>query len=253
MNAPTRLAAILTKLTRIPVDDTKTLHVWAHALALDYDPEGIDETETMLAVCAVRSEVDSALAALRAGKLPSDLYEAPFMALRGATNVGTLGSPWKDFAGNVNTPHVAQGIGWAGHFLPAEEEVEAEALNELAGEFDKLSEALKTVELPPALRDFAEQQIRRLRAALRMYRVRGAAVVLEAYEATAGAFIVTTKARAAEEATPNEEGRLFMHRFGVALGKVADIAEKANKGTGAVGGLIDKGRGVVEFLVSMTQ
>ncbi len=223
-------------------------NVWARALGLDV-PGPLDEDEVMLGVLAVRFEVDEVTQALKTLGRSAELFQPHLERLRSLAGVDSLSAPWRGLAGNIIAPDVRLALRWAAETLPDDEEAaDTEALKDLADEFDQLTATLATLELPPSLRTFATTQLRRLRSALRLYPIRGAAGLREAVEAAAGAYTVTVKHQAAAEPAPSTEGNAFLKRFRVALGKAADVTDKANKYSGAVIGLVQKGRQLIEWL-----
>ncbi|WP_430422358.1 hypothetical protein [Methylibium petroleiphilum] len=237
MNTAQRLSDILHGLLSKGVENGVSAAVmWCRALGIDESTPGKDD-EVVLAVQAYRAELDSVEAVLASMGFGPHLYKKQFDRIRSAASPYSLGSDWRGMVGNVNPTDVRFALLWAAAVMPDhEDELEAAELTALAGEFDQLSEAIGAANLPPAMQAYASKQIKSLRAALRMYKVRGIAAIQESVEQSFGAAQKAQRAMAVEAASV-PEARTFVQRVNGGIARamtMCDSAEKMHKGGSAL-------------------
>lgn len=237
MNTAKRLSDILHHLLAKSVKGGVSAAVmWCRALDIDETAPGKDD-EVVLAVQAYRAELDSVEIVLASLGFGPHLYKQQFDRIRDAASPYLLANEWRSMVGNVLPTDVRLALSWAAAVLPDDEdELAAAELTALSDEFDQLSEAISTANLPPAMQAYAAKQIKSLRAALRMYKVRGIAAIQESVEQSYGAAQKAQRTMAAEAATV-PEACTFVQRVngGIARAmKMCDSAEKIHKGGSAL-------------------
>jgi hypothetical protein len=229
MNAPSRIRAVLQRARNGAFEaNTGAVVVWAKALPLLEVPESDLEDSAAFALQALRGEVDLTIAGLEAFGLDPDLYSGKLGALRGAMAPRLLGSNWTAVAGPITDPETHTILGWAAHFMPKEAEVPAETVAELQEAFQRLREGIDAAALPPAMRAYAERQLRALRVALSMHGIRGIAAVTEALETAYGVASRAAPEMAAEAAAAPEAAG-FVNRVNAALARALEVCGSVDK------------------------
>lgn len=233
MNAAGRLLQIYGRLVQQSVE-MQMLHAWAGAFEVPADTPHLEDVVSTLLV-ALRSEVKFARARLDAYDLPAELTSPAFDRLAQIASPGHIHSPWKNHAGNLNTPDVRKILEWSAWALRGEDEADmsAEERAVLEQELSDLEAALSQTDMAPYLREFIAKQIETIRNALRMYGVQGVKPVQDALEKVAGAYKTQEKViETAVEAAPKEAKGVFTKAAGVVekLAKLSDNLVKVKKG-----------------------
>lgn len=237
MNTAKRLSVILDALLSFnPSPSMSAASAWRKAFDID-EASPTKDDEVVTAVQALKGELTSIEAVLESLGFESHLYRRQFDCIRTAAAPYSLGGTWSQMVSGVVTADVRLALSWAGAVLPDnEDELSADDLQELAKEFDQLSAAIKAANLPPAMQAYAAGQIKTLRAALKLYKVRGIAAIQESVERAFGAAQKAQRSMAAEAAA-SPEGRTFVERVNGGIARamaMCDSVEKMHKGGSAL-------------------
>ena len=238
MNTGSRLLVTLDALLSYDTrNGGRACDAWAAALGLGPPGEQDLDDEVALALQAVRSEIALLKARLESEGIPQELFHGQLERLRTIAAPTAMHGQWHGMVGNINPPDVRLAVGWAAVHLPDDEaELGSEALQGLIDEFDRLATDMVAADLPPAMRAYVAKQLRTLRSAFRMYRVRGIAVVHEALEQAYGAARKAQPAMAAESAAA-PQARGFVAKVNGAISRaltVCDSVDKMRKGGSAL-------------------
>ena len=105
--------------------------------------------------------------------------------------------------------------------------------------------------MSPYLRDFVQRQIAAIRAALRVYHVRGVKPIEEALQKVAGAYTIEKARVEAEHAQASEPAKSVFARVSSAIEKTAKIADQLDKIRKAGEGLYTLGATVGPVLLGL--
>lgn len=231
MNTAGRLLSIYDRMQNHQLGlDVTMVKVWAKVFEL---PEDDPHLEDNVVVClqATRSEIELLRLRLHALGVPEDLMYVGMTRLRNYTNVANINAGWNSFREDSAKPENRLAFSWANWTLRDEEEdvMPDEELASLKGELDALEEGVQDTDMTPYLRGFIQRQIDSIRAALRVYRVKGVKPIEEALKHVAGAYIVEKSHVEAEYTKASEPAKSVFARVGAAIKKAADIADSLDK------------------------
>lgn len=254
MNTAERLLGILDAVTAGGLEpSTQTAKAWALAMGMTRGDGSFNDDEMVLALQAFRAELESVAALLAARGVPENLYQSQFTRIRNATSPAIMHSQWNGILGNLNTPDVRIALGWAAHDLPGDEsELAASDLHDLAAAFDELAATVESASLPPAIKAYAAKQLRTLRAALRMYNVRGIAVVHEALEQAYGA-ARKAQAELVVECAAAPEAKTILDRVNGGIARVMRVCDDLDKGRKGGSALLDMASGLQSLLETISK
>lgn len=237
MNIAKRLLGIFDALLGQGAAAGPSSAYWAQALGIGNRSDLASEDELILALQAFRAEVETVVALLTAKGFSADLFASQFARLRHAASPTSINAEWRSMVGNISPSDVRLALAWAAASLPDDQpELLAADLQALTAEFDQLGAAIEGADLPPAMKAYAIKQLRTLRAALRMYNVRGITAVQEALEQAYGAASKAQPELAAEAgANPTAWG--FVDKINGLITRtmgVCESVETMHKGGAAV-------------------
>lgn len=222
---------------------------WAKGLEIEAANDTDRDDALVLVLRALQDEIDTLKVQLVARGLPEDLYAGQLARLRNAAAPAAIHSHWAGMVGNINTSDVRLVLQWAASVLPDDEaEAEAEQLDLLAADIDRLQAEIANAELPPAIYAFAVKQLRSLREALRLYRVRGVEPIRTAVEQALGAAAMAGEAMRAEAATASPKARTAMQCVNDALGRAVRVCDDIVKVQGGASLMFDAARLIASAL-----
>lgn len=235
MNRAKRLLAVLDVLLSMGDGQGRTCgQVWSIALGVGEIAKDAEMDTAVLAMQAFRAEVELAAVQLKGLDFDAALYKGQFKRLRNAALPAHSNAEWRGMIGNINQPDTRLALAWAAAVLPDDEaELPQAELDSLSAEFDSLAAALEDADLPPAMRDYATKQLRSLRSALQMYKVRGVAAVNESLEQAFGAAHRAAPAMKAEAASAPLKAKSYIERVNGFVSRSMTVlgeVERAHKG-----------------------
>ncbi len=167
---------------------------------------------------------------------PDDLLQPGLARFRNVVSPVYLNQQWSGLQGEIAKPENRIPLSWANWVLrdEAEEDLPDEKLAALRNEIDNLEASLQDAAMTPYLRSFIQRQLEAIRSALKLYRVKGAAPIVEAVEQVAGAYTVQRSRVDSECSTASEPAKDVIGRFRSVLKTTVEVASavKTIKDTG---------------------
>ena len=227
MNAGTRLNNIFASAIG-QKGGISTAEMWSNVFGLT----GAAELQSQVGPCllALNSEIDATRAWLVAKGATSPMLEPCFQRLKQATELARLGSAWKDFQGNLQSPEVRCTLAWVAWAMPDQEDpIAVEALQAMLADIAALEEHAAAKDVSPFIRELALQTARTLRAGLAAYSVQGVAAIGEAMQKVAGSVVLQGAIIEAEATSATPETRTVLQRMKEAVKRIGDAADTADK------------------------
>lgn len=230
MNPASRILVLYDKALNFqPGTGAPFLRLWGSALGISENADHTHEDEVAAGLTALRAEIELLRARLLDRGCPPQLFDSQTNRIKAIASTTLLGQDCK----GVRTEHkneVRLVLEWAAWTLPDDEdEMPSEEMSSLLAELDGIAVSLDQAGLPPRTRDFIARQIDLIRAALRLYGIRGIAPVKEALERSLGAVAVAGAGVAKEQGAISPEGRTLLQKFAGVIDKVAKVADNADK------------------------
>lgn len=231
MNTAGRLLSTFNRLLDHGLgNDARMLNVWAKVFEL---PAEDPHLEDAVVVClqATRSEIEVLRGRLQALGVPEELMHPGITRLRNYTSVSNVHNSWNGLREEAHRTENRLAFMWANWTLRAEDEddMPAEELATLRSELDSLEASLQETDMTPYLRGFIQRQIDAIRAALRLYRVRGVKPIEEALHQVAGAYTVEKSRVEAEHEKASPPAKSVFARAGAVIEKTAKVADNLDK------------------------
>lgn len=241
MNTAGRILSICDRLTGgARGNDVSMVKVWAEVFELAPDSPSIED-DVVTCLQAMRSEIELLRSKLAAMGAPEDLMQPGIDRLRNVTSTAYIHVGWGSLRDEASKPENRLAFMWANWVLRSEDEddMPTDELATLRGELDSLEASLLSTDMTPYLNSFIQRQIDAIRAALRVYRVRGVKPIEEALHTVAGAYAVEKSRVEVEHTKASEPAKtVFTHTsaFIEKTAKVVDNLDKIRKaGEGAYG------------------
>ncbi|TXD94234.1 hypothetical protein FUT87_07435 [Mitsuaria sp. TWR114] len=229
MNVGDRLLHIYDSLMR-QSDDQQMLHAWAAVFEVETDTPHLEEEMSFL-VLGLRREIALARERLDLLGVPADLTQPACGRLHDVASPTQFLTPWRSHRGNLTPPECRKIFSWVTWALreEAEADMEAEAMSALVDELKDLENALADASVPGHLRAFIDRQIKTIRSALRMYRVRGVAPIQEALATVAGEFMVKDQVLKQNLESGTTPAKSAISRIATTVDKLAKLADNLSK------------------------
>lgn len=231
MNSASRLLAIYDQLLKVGGgNDVAMIKRWAEVFALPHEgPRAEDDVATCL--LAMRSEIDLARTTLLHRGVPEDLLHPGFARLRQYCSTTALNAGWNSYREEANRPETRLAWAWAAWVLQneAEDDLPPEEFAALLQELNDVELALRSTEMTPYLRDFIQRQIDSIRAALKLYPIRGVKPIEEALRDIVGTCTFERATLTKEVEKSSEPTKGVMKRVGTFIEKAAKIADNLDK------------------------
>ena len=253
MNTAGRLLSIYTRLVGSGrANDLPMVKVWGEVFELPIDSPHLED-DVVTCLQAMRSEMDLLQARLAAMGVPEDLTQTAMRRFRNTASTVYLNQSWGGLRDEASKPENGLAFKWANWALRDENEddMAPEELTALRNELDSLEQSLQDTEMSPYLRDFVQRQIAAIRAALRVYHVRGVKPIEEALQKVAGAYTIEKARVEAEHAQASEPAKSVFARVSSAIEKTAKIADQLDKIRKAGEGLYTLGATVGPVLLGL--
>lgn len=249
MNAGQRLNDIFTSAMNVPkATELSTAAMWAQVFDLKLSAD----VQRQVAPClmALNNEIDAVRAALVARKANQLMLEPAFKRMKQAAEFSRLGSPWKDFHGNIITPEVRCALAWVAWAMPEEEDpIAVEALKAMLADIEALEEHATVEGVSPFIRELALQTANSLRAGLTIYGVQGIAALGDAMQKIAGSVVLQDAHIEAEAKNATPQTRKVLERMKAAMervAKTADAADKWHKRLESIASIYDKAAALID-------
>ena len=198
---------------------------WAKAFGIE-GPKGERDGPLARAMLAFQDEIEALESQLSAAGIPGECYASQLERLRITAAPGTMRSGWEGMLGNVNPPDVRLALLWARSTpIPGEGDIPEEQLASLLELLEQLDQGFAAAGLPPAMAEYAATQLRNVREALQIYRVKGAAPMRVALQQAFGATVEMGEAMAEEAAAASPEARSYMERVGAMLTRAVVVCK----------------------------
>lgn len=241
MNPASRVLAAYDKAMHFnPRNGSRFLQMWGEVLGIAEKADHTNEDAITAGLMALRDEANLAMARLAEAGCPPQLYERYFNRVKEIASSTQLHQDWSKYKPGLSSD-VRLALEWATWTLPDEEdEMPSDEMTTLADELDGIAASLVQAGIPPRTREFIERQIDLIRAALRLYGIKGIAPVKDALVNTLGSVAIAGAGMAQEQQAISPEGKSLIKRFvGVfdKVVKVAESADKLHKGIEAAGSL----------------
>ena len=249
MNAGQRLNDIFTSAMNVPkATELSTAAMWAQVFGLKLSADVQRQVAPIL--MALNNEIDAVRAALVARKANQLMLEPAFKRMKQAAEFSRLGSPWKDFHGNIITPEVRCALAWVAWAMPDEEDpIAAEALKAMLADIEALEEHATVEGVSPFIRELALQTANSLRAGLTIYGVQGIAALGDAMQKIAGSVVLQDAHIEAEAKSATPQTRKVLERMKAAMeriAKTADAADKWHKRVESIANIYDKAAALID-------
>ncbi|MCK0510927.1 hypothetical protein [Aromatoleum buckelii] len=231
MNTAGRLLSIYTRLIGTArANDLPMIKVWAEVFELPTDSPSLDD-EVVTCLQAMRAEMELLQTSLLAMGAPEELFEVAMRRFRNTASPVYLNQSWGGLKDEVSRSENALTFNWANWALRDEDEndLAADELAALRSELDSLEKSLQETEMAPYLRAFVQRQVDAIRAALRVYRVRGVKPIEQALRTVAGAYGLERSRLEAELARAAEPARTLLDRTTALVKNVAEAADAIDK------------------------
>lgn len=222
MNTAGRLLSIYTRLTATGrPNDVAMSKVWAEVFELSPESPHLED-EVVTCLQSMRSEMDLLRLKLQAIGAPEDLMRPGLDRLRDVCSTAYINQGWHGLRDQASKPENLLPFAWANWALrdDTEDEMPAEELAALIGEINSLEASLQETDMTPYLRGFIQRQIDAIRAALRVYRVRGVKQIEEALHQVAGAYTIENLVSQPNMQRPQSPQNPFLHEQGQSLRKL---------------------------------
>jgi hypothetical protein len=230
MNSAGRLLHVYDRLVGTGrANDLPMVKVWADVLQL---PEhGSLEDDVVACLQALRGELDLLKARLLAMGVGEELLHPGLTRFRNVTSTAHINAGWNGLREEASRPENRIPLAWANWLLrdESEEDLAPDELGSLREELDALERSLKETDMSPYMRGFIERQLSAVRAALRLYPIRGAKPFEEAARQVVGTCNLEARvlAKEYEKAAPPAKG--VFSKVGDFIEKTAKVADNLDK------------------------
>lgn len=210
-------------------NDLPMLKVWAEVFDLPDGP-GLED-EVVGCLQALRSEMDLLQMRLQALGVVDDLTRPGFQRLRNITSPAYINSGWHGLREEASRPENRIPFAWANWVLrdESEEDMVADDLASLKKELDDLEKSLGDTEMSPYMRGFIQRQLSAIRAALRLYPIRGVKPIEEAARQVVGTCNLEAPVLAKEFERAAAPAKGVFAKVGNFIEKTAKVADNLDK------------------------
>ena len=230
MNTAGRLLNVYDRLVGTGrANDAPMMKVWGEVFEL---PEGSAlEDEVVGCLQALRGEMDLLQARLQALGIDDELMRPGFQRLRNITSTAYINAGWNGLREEASKPENRIPFAWANWVLrdEAEEDLAADELSSLKKELDALEKSLSDTEMSPYMRGFIQRQLSAIRAALRLYPIRGVKPIEEAARQVVGTCNLEAAVLAKEFERADAPARGVFTKVGHFIEKTAKVADNLDK------------------------
>lgn len=229
MNPAERLLGIYDKLISQQNDHNMT-RTWAVVFELDENDPHLEDKVTTC-IFALRKQIDFTSARLSELGVSADLTNPGFQRFKDIASPGHINASWNGLRGNIQPPECRQAFMWSSWVLRnlKEKDISPEDLNELLDEIAKLEESIAEIEMSNILRDFIQEQIDSIKAALIISGIQGTRPIHDAVVKFAGAYTISRKNIDAEVNQSSTETQGIFSRLGRILKKTAEAGDAVDK------------------------
>lgn len=229
MNSVERLLVVYNSLCSQPVDQTM-LGIWANVFELNLNEKHLED-DVSNAVGALRAQIEIARTRLLVAGVPEELASFGLDRLKGVASFGYFNTRWDSLRGNLLPPECRQSLLWGAWVLRGESETEMplEDMQELLAALTELEDALQDTEMSPYLRAFIQRQVEAIRAALRVYNIRGAESLQDAMRKIGGDIQFEEAQLLKENDAATEEVRSILAKTANLIEKTAKVCDNLDK------------------------
>jgi hypothetical protein len=247
-NPASRILAIL-RLLGQQRHDVAAHESWAKVFGLEANGAHVED-EIALALHALRAEITLVEQQLAAMNVPAEAYAAWLSRCRNGCSITRLHQTTKTIMDDVGRPEVALVLEWASWALRAEDENELDqaTLDDLLAQMADLEAALRTAPLTPYGRGFVERQIATIKAAIRLYRVKGGKALRDGFGNVAAAYKIEEAAITREVAQAPEEGKSVVSRLFEGVKKVGELCDATSKIHAGIDSAVAMGHSVLPLI-----
>lgn len=231
MNTAGRLLTIYDRLiNRGRGKETSMLTVWAEVFDLPPNSTHLED-DVVTCIQAMRSEMELLRSKLAAIDVPEDLMHPGMARLRNITSTVHINTPWSGLRDEALKPENRLAFMWANWALrdEAEDDMPVDELAALRSELDALEVSLQDTEMTAYLKSFIQRQIDAIRAALRMYPIRGVRPIEEAARTIVGTCNLEASVLAKEFDKASEPAKSIFVQAGQFIDKTAKVADNLDK------------------------
>lgn len=231
MNTAGRILSIYDKLTGPSRQQEQSMvWVWAEVFGLSQDSPHLED-DVVTCLQAMRSEIDLLQVKLRMLGAPDDLTQPGLPRLRNATSAVFLNAQWKGIREETSRPENRVALLWANWTLRDEDEddLPADEFAALLAELDSLEQSLHATDMTSYMRGFIQRQIDSVRAALRLYPIRGAKPIEEAARQVVGTCHFEAPLLDKELEKASEPAKGVFAKAGLFIEKTAKVADNLDK------------------------
>lgn len=231
MNTAGRILSIYDKLTEPNRPHEKTMvWVWADVFNLPQDGPHLED-DVVTCLQAMRSEMDLLRTKLHARGAPEILLHPGLPRLRNATSTVYLNAQWKGIREETTKPENRIVLLWADWALRDEDEddLPADEFSALLSELESLEQSLSATEMTAYMRGFIQRQIDSIRAALKLYPIRGVKPIEEAARQVIGTCQLEAPVLTKEFEKASEPTKGVFSKVGSFIEKTAKFADNLDK------------------------
>jgi len=230
MNTGGRILNLVDRLGSGRGPEVSMVKLWADVFELDPDSRSIED-DVVTCLQATRSELEMLRSKLAAIGVPEALMQPGFDRLRNVTSATHISGMWNHHRDEMLRPENRLAFMWANWALQEEDEddIPVDEMATLREELDSLEESLLSTEMTPYLKGFIQRQIDAIRAALRVYRVRGVKPIEEALHTVAGAYAIEKSRVEGEHSNASDAAKSVFERAIAFIEKTAKVADSLDK------------------------
>lgn len=256
MNAAGRLLHVYDRLVNTSrPKDVPMVKVWAEVLQLP--THGSLEDDVITCLQALRGEMDFVKARMQALGVDESLLHPGFTRFRNVASPANINAIWGGLREEASKPENRIPFAWANWVLrdESEEDLSDEDMVGLMTELESLEASLRDTEMSPYMRDFIARQLNAVRAALRLYPIRGIKPIEEAARQVVGSCTFEGPVLAKEIERADAPAKRVFSRVGQFIEKAAKVADNVDKirkaGEGAYSLATDLGPALLTWTSSM--
>lgn len=261
MNPAQRLLGLLDRLVALPDPHPGEPigHAWARVLEIETTDEGEREDQVVTCLQALRAEIAATSKALVAMGCTSEMLHPSFGRLSDVASPSRINTEWRGYRGNLLSPEVRLPLLWAAWAMPKEEgDIDQSSRDALLADIAALERSAVVAGVSPFIAELARRQSVALRAALRLYGIRGVAAMDDAIQSVAGMAATSSGIAVAEVQAGTEETastwartkKTFQHFVQVAK-RTTEVAESTQKKVETVKRMYASGKDVYELAESV--
>lgn len=170
-------------------------------------------------------------ARLQALGVADDLPRPGFTRLRNITSTAYINAGWNGLREEASKPENRIPFASTNWVLrdESEEDMAPDELSSLKKELDSLEKSLRDTEMSPYMRGFIERQLSAIRAALRLYPIRGVKPIEEAARQVVGTCNIEASVLAKEFVRADAPAKGVFAQVGHFIEKTAKVADNLDK------------------------